>query len=179
MLSPFQLRWGIDQWVEFLKDKEIPVLPRTHALMTVLGEQSRETSDMISARELSGYVYADPYLALKLLRHAEGRRTQRLGQETTTALGAVLQTGFDDLLQVGVRQHQVLEDIAGREIPQDLISKGRNIDARPVAKNQRGAFPRVPGQCNGLTYRRTKWRWRRCCRRAASCCSGTLPRSCP
>ena len=93
MLSPFQLRWGIDQWVEFLKDKEIPVLPRTHALMTVLSEQSRETSDMISARELSGYVYADPYLALKLLRHAEGRRTQRLGQETTTALGAVLQTG--------------------------------------------------------------------------------------
>ena len=103
MLSPFQLRWGIDQWVEFLKDKEIPVLQRTHALMTVLSEQSRETSDMISARELSGYVYADPYLALKLLRHAEGRRTQRLGQETTTALGAVLQTGFDDLLQVVIK----------------------------------------------------------------------------
>ena len=103
MLSPFQLRWGIDQWVEFLKDKEIPVLPSTHALMTVLSEQSRETSDMISARELSGYVYADPYLALKLLRHAEGRRTQRLGQETTTALGAVLQTGFDDLLQVVIK----------------------------------------------------------------------------
>ena len=33
MLTSFQWRWGVAQWVEFLKDKEIPVLLRTQALL--------------------------------------------------------------------------------------------------------------------------------------------------
>jgi len=100
MLSAHQWRWGIDQWVEFLKDKEIPVLPRTGALVAELGQQAAESGEGVSARELANYVYSDPYLALKLLRRAEGRRSQRLGQETTTALAAVLQTGLDDLCRL-------------------------------------------------------------------------------
>lgn len=109
MLSSFQAHWGIEQWVEFLKDKEIPVLPRTRVLMTVLAEQGSEYSEEVSARELSGYVYADPYLSLKLLRSAESRRSQRLGQETTTALAAVLQMGFDGLIQVVINS-SVIDD---------------------------------------------------------------------
>ncbi len=98
MLSTFQRRWGIEQWVEFLKDKEIPVLPRTRALVQALREQGAEVQDQLSARELLGIVYSDPYLALKLLRRAERHRSRRLGQETTTALAAIMHAGLDEII---------------------------------------------------------------------------------
>ena len=100
MLTSFQWRWGVAQWVEFLKDKEIPVLLRTQALLQALASLDSASTEAISARELAGYVFADPYLSLKLLRHAENRRSRRLGQETTTTLAAVLHTGWNELVQL-------------------------------------------------------------------------------
>lgn len=100
MLSTHQLRWGIDQWVAFLKDKEIPVLPRTQAIFKVLHEQTPEERELLSARDLIPYVHADPFFALKLLRKAEHRRSSRLGQETTTALASIMQTGVQELLRI-------------------------------------------------------------------------------
>jgi HD-like signal output (HDOD) protein len=38
-------------------------------------------------------VVGDPYLCLRLLREAESRRSHRLGHDTTTPLGAVMQLG--------------------------------------------------------------------------------------
>lgn len=98
MLSAYQLRWGINQWLGFLKDKEIPVLPRTKALILALSDQCAEARERLGARQLLDIVYGDPYLSLKTLRSAETRRSRRLGQETTTALAAILQVGFDDLV---------------------------------------------------------------------------------
>ncbi|PKO57076.1 MAG: hypothetical protein CVU28_00575 [Betaproteobacteria bacterium HGW-Betaproteobacteria-21] len=98
MLSAFKLKWGIDQWVAFLKDKEIPILPRTKAVISTLSTQDANARESMGVRELLSIVYADPYLSLKLLRRAEQNRSRRLGQETTTALAAMLQTGFDDLI---------------------------------------------------------------------------------
>ena len=69
MLTSFQWRWGVAQWVEFLKDKEIPVLLRTQALIQALASLDAASTEAISARELAGYVFADPYLSLKLLRY--------------------------------------------------------------------------------------------------------------
>lgn len=100
MLSSHQWRWGIDQWVAYLKDKEIPVLPRTQAIFKVLLEQSPEQKETLSARDLMAYVHSDPFFALKLLRKAERRRSSRLGQETTTALAAIMQTGVNELLHI-------------------------------------------------------------------------------
>ena len=42
MLTPFQLRWGIDQWVAYLKDKEIPVLPETRVRLAALREEQQD-----------------------------------------------------------------------------------------------------------------------------------------
>jgi HD-like signal output (HDOD) protein len=56
------------------------------ALEEVQGEE-------LSAADLSALVISDPFLCLRLLREAEKRRTQRLGHDTTTALGAVMQLG--------------------------------------------------------------------------------------
>ena len=95
MLSTFQLRWGIDQWVIYLKDKVIPLLPETRSRLAELREQKQ---DQVAPKELVAIVFEDPFFALKLLRRVEGRRSRTLGQETTTALGAVLQAGVDDLM---------------------------------------------------------------------------------
>jgi HD-like signal output (HDOD) protein len=51
----------------------------------------------ISPREMAGIVMCDPFLSLRLLRHAEQRRTSTLGRDTTTILGAVQQVGVDGL----------------------------------------------------------------------------------
>jgi hypothetical protein len=96
MLTAFQQKWGVEQWVAFLKDKEIPVLSRTQLLLKELAEVRRET---VAPKELADIVFSDPYLALKLLRRAEGHRSSTLGHETTTALGTVLQTGLDAMLR--------------------------------------------------------------------------------
>jgi HD-like signal output (HDOD) protein len=96
-MQAHQWHWGINQWVEFLRDKDTPVLPRTRAIIAALEEGGDEQRDCLSARDLVNIVYADPYLALKLLRRAEQRRSRQLGHDTTTPLAAVLQTGYDEL----------------------------------------------------------------------------------
>jgi HD-like signal output (HDOD) protein len=108
MLSSHQWRWGIDQWVAYLKDKEIPVLPRTQSIFKALLEQTPEEKEALSARDLVQYVHSDPFFALKLLRKAERRRSSRLGQETTTALASIMQTGVVELLHI-VRDSAVCE----------------------------------------------------------------------
>lgn len=100
MLTAYQQHWGIDQWVGYLRDKEIPVLPHSQAVMQVLRDEPPEEHERMSPRALTDFVYLDPYLALKLLRNAEHRRSRRLGQETTTALAAVLQLGYDDMVHL-------------------------------------------------------------------------------
>ena len=97
MLSAFQQRWGIDQWVAYLKDKEIPVLPETRDRLAALRE---EQQDQLAPKELAVVVFSDPFLALKLLRRVEGRHSAMLEHETTTALASVLQAGVDDLVRI-------------------------------------------------------------------------------
>ena len=96
MLSSFQKNWGVEQWVAFLKDKEIPILPRSRQLLLA---DIEELGDDLSPKDMVNLVFADPYLALKLLRRAEGRRSGTLAHETTTALGSVLQAGFDEIVR--------------------------------------------------------------------------------
>lgn len=95
MLTVFQKNWGVEQWVAFLKDKEIPILPRSRQLL-LAGIESQ--GDAFAPKDMVNLVFGDPFLALKLLRRAEGHRSSTLAHETTTALGAVLQTGFDSIV---------------------------------------------------------------------------------
>jgi HD-like signal output (HDOD) protein len=96
MLTDHQRKWGVEQWVVFLKDKEIPILPRTRMVVQAVAEAS---ADRVSPKEMAGYVFSDPYLTLKMLRQAEQRRSKKLGHDTTTALGTVMQAGIDGLLE--------------------------------------------------------------------------------
>jgi len=99
-MQAHQYQWGIKQWVEYLKDKETPVLDTTRAAIVALREGGEAACEQLSALTMTNLVYADPYLALKLLRRAEERRTRQLGHDTTTPLAAILQTGFDELQEI-------------------------------------------------------------------------------
>lgn len=94
MLSPSQARWGVDQWTAYLKPLEIPIMPRSRYLLQAVMEGE---GDKVSPKELVNIVTGDPFLALRLLRTAEKRRSRTLGHETTTPLASILQIGTDDI----------------------------------------------------------------------------------
>lgn len=86
-----RLHWGLPQWVAYLREKEVPIMPRSRAIIEALDGEN------ISPREMAGVVMCDPFLSLRLLRRAEHRRSSTLGHDTTTILGAVQQVGVDGL----------------------------------------------------------------------------------
>lgn len=96
MLSRHQRGWGVEQWAAYLKDRDIPVLSATRDVFQTLKSQGKDAPEF-SPREMVDFVHDDPYLALKLLIEAERHRSRRLGKETTTQLGTILQLGSDEL----------------------------------------------------------------------------------
>lgn len=92
VLNRNQKDWGVDQWAAFLSARTLPCMPRSK---TRLLELEAERGERISAHDLAALAGADPFLCLHLLRKAEEHRTQRLGHETSTPLGAVMQVGTD------------------------------------------------------------------------------------
>jgi HD-like signal output (HDOD) protein len=91
MLTEHQKHWGVDQWAAFLTNQVIPCMPRSKLMLRALEETQGDT---LSAADLTSLVISDPFLCLRLLREAENRRTTRLGHDTTTPLGAVMQLGI-------------------------------------------------------------------------------------
>lgn len=90
MLTEHQKHWGVDQWAAYLSHQAVPCMPYSKLMQKALEETQGED---LSAADLAALVIGDPFLCLRLLREAEERRTQRLGHDTTTALGAVMQLG--------------------------------------------------------------------------------------
>lgn len=97
MLTSYQKHWGIAQWVTFLKDKEVPVLPSSRDALLSL---DKEAIDALQPRQLAHLVLDDPFLTLRLLRRAESKRSRHLAHDTTTPLAAVLQAGVDDVIRI-------------------------------------------------------------------------------
>lgn len=75
-------------------------MPRSQARLLQL---EADRGEKLAARDLADIAAADPFLCLRLLREAEGHRAQRLGHDTTTPLGAVMQLGTDTF-------HKLLRD---------------------------------------------------------------------
>ncbi len=85
-------------------------MPRSKNALLEL-EASR--GENISALELAEIAGADPFLCLRLLREAEGQRTQRLGHETTTPLAAVMQLGTDNFRKLMMNSPETDESNPG------------------------------------------------------------------
>jgi len=93
VLTEHQKHWGVDQWAVFLTAHQLPCMPRSKVRLKELEESLGE---QLSAHDLAIIAATDPFLCLRLLREAESHRSQRLGHETTTPLGAVMQLGTDN-----------------------------------------------------------------------------------
>ena len=102
--------WGVGQWSAFLLDKEIPIMPASRSSLLAM---SQDQIDTIAARELAAIMTGDPFLAVRLLRNAELRRSRRLGRESTTPLASIMQTGIDDLLALARNSATCDDRIAG------------------------------------------------------------------
>lgn len=110
MLTERQKHWGVDQWAAFLTNQVVPCMPRSKLMLKALEEVQGEE---LSAADLAALALADPFLCLRLLREAEKRRSQRLGHDTTTALGAVMQIGVKVFRNLLLGSPETKEDNLG------------------------------------------------------------------
>jgi HD-like signal output (HDOD) protein len=110
MLTERQKHWGVDQWAAYLSNQVVPCMPRSKLMLKALEETQGEN---LSAADLTALVIGDPFLCLRLLREAEKRRTQRLGHDTTTALGAVMQLGVKSFRNLLLGSPETKEDNFG------------------------------------------------------------------
>ena len=92
MLTKNQKDWGVDQWAAYLSAHALPCMPRSKVRLL---ELETEKGESLSAHDLAELAGTDPFLCLHLLREAESHRAQRLGHETSTPLGAIMQLGTD------------------------------------------------------------------------------------
>ncbi len=125
MLTDHQKHWGVGQWSTFLVERELPVMPRSKAMLRTLEEQR---DGALAARELADIASRDPFLCLRLLRAAEKRRTRKLGHDTTTTLAAVMQLGTDTF------RHLLLDSPETDESSPGLSAcEGRSVLASQLA----------------------------------------------
>lgn len=89
--------WGVNQWAAFFESRQLPVMQRSQEEVQLLIERQ---GDELAPHDLALLVLGDPLLCLQLLREAERIRSQRLGNETTTPLQAVLQLGIDKVCKL-------------------------------------------------------------------------------
>lgn len=126
MLTGHQKHWGVDQWAAYLTNQAVPCMPRSKLMLRALEETQGEN---LSAADLTALVIGDPFLCLRLLREAEIRRTQRLGHDTTTALGAVMQLGVKVFRNLLLGSPETKEDNLGL-----LACSARAILASQIAQ---------------------------------------------
>jgi len=91
--SAHHKHWRVNQWAAYLTAQHLPVMARSKAALAALEAQEAQEDRTISCKDLADLAQSDPFLCLCLLREAEGRRSSRLGHETTTLLAAVMQIG--------------------------------------------------------------------------------------
>jgi hypothetical protein len=109
-LDSWKRRWGVGQWAAFFETQELPVMPRSKAMLNTLQESKGE---MLAPIELLSIVLLDPLLCLRLLREAERRKSHRLDHETTTALAAIMQLGIDEFRELLLSSKEIEEANTG------------------------------------------------------------------
>lgn len=81
---------GIEAWVQYFEDAEIPVLRHTaHQL-----DELRPKADTVNARKLAGIILDDPLMTMRVLRHIERHRGKRQATDITTIERALMMIGI-------------------------------------------------------------------------------------
>lgn len=96
---------GVEQWTEYLKDKDIPIMQASKLILLALASEGMEN---IAPRELVRVLIGDPFLAVNLLRNAETHRSHRLERESATPLSIIMLTGLNGFLSL-VKNSQIAD----------------------------------------------------------------------
>ena len=96
---------GVEEWTQYLKDKDIPIMQASKLILMAMEGDGLET---ISAKDLVRVVVGDPFLAVGLLRNAEAHRSHRLEREPATPMATIMQTGLNGVLAL-VRNSQIAD----------------------------------------------------------------------
>ncbi len=126
-METWKKNWTANQWAAFFETKKLPVLSRSKELALALEEQEGE---QLSAHDLARVVLGDPLLCLQLLREAERIRTNRLGNETTTTLQAVMQLGTDNVKKLLLNSDEIDEATPGLRYVETRSSLAARIALR-------------------------------------------------
>ena len=82
---------SLEQWVEDLRAKDLPVLSRTAAALASLPPRANS----LTAAEIAKVVYRDPLMTLKVLTVVNGMRRGRITSDITTVEHAVMMFGIN------------------------------------------------------------------------------------
>ncbi|MBI4984291.1 MAG: HDOD domain-containing protein [Rhodocyclales bacterium] len=81
---------GLEPWVAYFKDVELPVLRHTANQL----DELRKTADKVNIRKLAGIVLHDPLMTLRVFGHIEKNRGKRQVTDITTVERAVMMIGI-------------------------------------------------------------------------------------
>jgi len=81
---------GIDPWVEYFKEVELPVLRHTAVQIDAL----RADADNVNARKLAGIVLHDPLMTLRVFGFIEAKRGKRQSTDITTIERGLMMIGI-------------------------------------------------------------------------------------
>lgn len=130
-MDAWKKRWGFEQWTAYFETQTLPVTPKSKVMLLDLEAAKGE---LLSPKELLAIVLSDPLLCLRVLREAEKMRSHRLGHETTTALGAILQLGVEHFRKLLLESGEIDESNAGL-----MEVEARSALAARIALNWAGA----------------------------------------
>lgn len=86
---------GLDEWVEFLSQVEIPALKHTARSFTAL----RADEENISAREIAQAIKYDPLMTVKLLRYLQQHKNRSQQHEVMEVEQAIIMLGMETALK--------------------------------------------------------------------------------
>ncbi|HEY0844286.1 MAG TPA: HDOD domain-containing protein [Noviherbaspirillum sp.] len=131
---------SIDDWVEFLSSREIPVLRQTARAIT----EAHGRTDSIHVREVTAIVLHDPLMTARVLRFSAAHRGRRQLQDISTVEHAVMMLGVEPFF-AHFSQFDVIEDLLKPQ-PQALLGLLQVI--RRAQRAGRYAFEWATWRCD-------------------------------
>ncbi len=121
---------GLDGWVDFLSEVEIPVLKHTaRGLQTLLQDK-----DKLSARGIAHVIKHDPLMTVKLLRYMQKNKRSSQEYEVVEVEQVLMMLGLEPSLR-NIPANPLVEEMLGKQKMEALICLLRVIHRSKLASS--------------------------------------------
>lgn len=107
---------GLDDWVMYFNERELPVLRHTRRQL----ENARENLDQVSGKAIARIVLQDPLMAVRVLAYIQPLTGKRLHHDVTTIAGAIMMLGIEPFFK-RLENLLTLEETLKGSPPQALL----------------------------------------------------------